>query len=131
MFEQLPGTIQDRLSDALYKWRGIGKWPEAEATVSGYVWTPDPEIWGEGIYRVSFSYRTREEIQTGRLSINGIENTPPYQRGTTFTLRYDPKRPSRYYYANERSNLERTMLILSAVGLGAVAAFIMISLFPN
>ena len=36
MFEQLPATaIQDRLSDAIYKWISIGNWPEAEATDSG------------------------------------------------------------------------------------------------
>ena len=55
MFDQLSATaIQDRVSDALYRWRGIADWPEAEATVSDYVWTPDAEILGEGNYQVSF-----------------------------------------------------------------------------
>jgi hypothetical protein len=132
MFDQLSATaIQDRVSDALYRWRGIADWPEAEATVSDYVWTPDAEIRGIGNYQVSFSYRTGDVIQAGMLGINGVEEAPPYLRGATFTLRYNPKRPSRYYYANERSNLERAMLIASAIAVGAVGAFIMISLFPT
>src|ERR1700751_3649015 len=125
MFEQLPATaIQDRLSDAIYKWRGIGNWPEAEATVSGCVWTPDAEMPGCGDYQVSFSYRTNEEIRTGTLGINGVAETPPYSRGDTFILRYNPKRPSRYYYANVLSRSERIALIVGAVGIGAIAGFI-------
>jgi hypothetical protein len=90
MFEQLPATaIQDRLSDAIDKWRGIGNWPEAEATVSGYVWTPDAEMPGCGNYQVSFSYRANEDLRT--LGINGAAETPPYSRGDTLFLRYNAK----------------------------------------
>jgi hypothetical protein len=132
MFEQLPATaIQDRLSDAIYKWRGIGNWPEAEATVSDYVWTPDAEMPGCGNYQVSFSYRINEKIRTGTLGINGAAETPPYSQGDTFILRYNPKRPSRYYYANVLSRSERIALIVGAVGIGAIAGLIVVSLFPR
>jgi hypothetical protein len=66
MFEQLPpsGTL-DKLSDAVYKWRGIAQWPETEATVLGYEWSPDPEICGEGRYLVLFSYRAGGKCKPG------------------------------------------------------------------
>lgn len=132
MFEQLPATaIQDRLSDAIYKWRGIGNWPEAQATVSGCVWTPDAEMPRCGHYQVSFSYRTNEEVRAGTLGINGVVGTPPYSRGDTFILRYNPRRPSRYYYTNVLSRSERIALIVGAVGIGAIAGFIVVSLFPR
>ena len=132
MFEQLQASsIQDRVSDALYKWRGIADWPEAEATVAKWTWTPDVELGGGfGNYQVLFSYPTPAGLQTGTLGINGYENAPPYATGDVFTLRYHPKRPSRYYYANELSRTERLALLLSAVAVGAAGAFLIISLFP-
>lgn len=132
MFDQLQASsIQDRISDALYKWRGIAGWPEAKATVAKWTWTPDAEMGeGSGNYRVLFSYPTPAGLQTGTLGINGYENAPPYAKGDVFTLRYHPKHPSRYYYANEPSRTERLALLLSVVALGAAGAFVIISLFP-
>ena len=132
MFEQMQASsIQDRISDALYKWRGIANWPEAEATVAKWTWTPDAEMGGEfGNYRVLFSYYTPVGLQTGTLRINGYENAPPYAKGDVFTLRYYPKRPSRYYYANELSRTERLALLFSVVALGVAGGFVIISLFP-
>ena len=132
MFNQLPASsVQDRVSDALYKWRGIAGWPEADATVSGVTWTPDAEMGGGfGNYQVSFTYPSSKGLHGGVLGINGDVNAPPYAKGDVFTLRYHPKRPARYYYANELSRTERLVLILSALALGAVGAFVMVSLFP-
>ena len=132
MFKQLPPSgISDRLSDAVYKWRGIAQWPETEATVSNVSWTPDPEIHGEGMYRTYFSYCAGGKTQAGTLTINGLESTAPYQRGDTFVLRFNPKRPSRYYYENVLSGLERAALIVTAVAVGAAGALVMIGLFPK
>jgi len=132
MFEQLPATaIQDRLSDAIYKWKGIGNWPEAEATVSDCIWTPDGEMPGYGNYRVSFFYRANEETRSGTFGINDVAGKPPYSRGDSFTLRYNPKRPSRYYYANVLSPSERIALIACFIGVGVLSAFIAVSLFPR
>jgi hypothetical protein len=132
MFEQLPpsGTL-DKLSDAVYKWRGIAQWPETEATVLGYEWSPDPEICGEGRYLVLFSYRAGGKVQAGKLRISGKESEIPYQRGDTFILRFNPKRPSRYYYENVLSNVERAALIVAAFAVGAAGALVMTGLFPK
>jgi hypothetical protein len=132
MFDQLEASsIQDRVSDALYKWRRIAEWPEAEATVLEVYENPDREMGPQALgYQVFFSYPTHNGIERGRFGINGVVNAPPYQPGQTFTLRYNRRRPSRFYYASERSGLERAMLIGSAVAIGALAAFIMCSLFP-
>jgi hypothetical protein len=132
MFELLPPSgISERLSDAIYKWRGIGQWPETEATVSNVSWTRDPEIRGEGMYWIYFSYSAGGKMQTGTLKINGHESAAPYQQADTFILRFNPKRPSKYYYENVLSGLERAALIVTALGLGAAGAMVMISLFPD
>ncbi len=132
MFDQFPpSSIQDRVSDALYKWRGIADWPEADATVSGVAWAPDAEMGGGfGNYQVSFSYPSSKGLQVGKFGINGYVNAPPYASGDVFNLRYNPKHPSRYYYANELSRTERIVLLLSFVVLGVVGAFVIVSLFP-
>jgi hypothetical protein len=82
MFEQLQASsIQDRLSDAFYKWRGIADWPEADATVSGVTWTPDSEMGGGfGNYQVSFRYPSSKGSQAGVLGINGNVDAPPYAK---------------------------------------------------
>ncbi len=88
------------LSDAIYQWRGIGQWPEAEATVWICDWVPDTEN-GGGWYNVTFSYRGNGEMQQGSFRSNAPESSSPYFRGDTFTLRYNPSRPSRFYIAGK------------------------------
>lgn len=131
MFDQLPAAMQDRVSDALYKWRGIAYWPEGEAHVLKSIWTPgDDELSGDvGNYRVRFTYQTSSGLQNGSLGINGYRTAPPYKEGDVFTLRYHPKHPARFYYANEPSRTEKLALLLSMVALGIVGAFILIFLF--
>ena len=132
MFEQLPPeNIQDRISDALYRWREIAEWPEAEATVSNVSWTPDMELAaGFGNYRVSFRYPTVNGFQEGTLGIDGHMDAPPYAVGDVFTLRYHPKHPSRYYHANELSRIERVALIVFFLAIGVGVGLIMVLLFP-
>jgi hypothetical protein len=73
----------------------------------------------------------RGEVQAGKLRISGKESEIPYQRGDTFILRFNPKRPSRYYYENVLSNVERAALIVAAFAVGAAGALVMTGLFPK
>ncbi len=132
MFEQLPASsVQGRVSDLLYRWRGIAEWHEVEAFVTAVTWTPDADL-GEpnGHYDVQFFYGTLSDTQSGAVGINGLVGAPPYRVGESFYLRYDPKRPSRYYNANAPSALARTSLVLGAIGLGVVVSVLVIALLP-
>lgn len=132
VFEQLPASaIPDKLSDLLYDWRGIATWPDSEATVHTCRFTPDMEIVGYGNYLVSFSYRAGNKLIEKSISINGDESAPPYRSGETFFLKFDPKRPSRYYCATQRSGTEILLLVLFCVLLGLVGAFFVIGLYPH
>ncbi|AFL89411.1 hypothetical protein Terro_3189 [Terriglobus roseus DSM 18391] len=119
----------DRLSDALYKWRGIAGWPESEALVSACIWTPDAELGGGvGNYRVLFSYPVKDGVQTAKLGINGVNGRSPFRVGDTFTLRYHPKHPARFYYANEMSQMARVGLVAIFLLVGGLAALLVIGL---
>jgi hypothetical protein len=92
---------------------------------------PDVEH-GDGLYDVTFTYRVNDEIQTGSFKIGGTERSAsPYSRGDIFTLSYNPKCPSRFYYANERSGLEKVGLIFFFIMIGICGAFLMITLLPQ
>jgi len=128
MFDQLSSRSPiDLLDDAIYRWRGIAQWPETEATVYSCAWVDDREN-GSGWYDVEFSYWGNGEIQKGSFRNLGRETASPYFRRDTFTLRYNPKRPSSFYYANERSNLSSLPLILLFVVIGTLAGLIVIGL---
>ena len=132
MFDMLkPTGIPDSFSEALYKWRGIACWPEAEAVVLECVCTPDAEMPGYCNYQVLSTYPAKDGIQTGRLGINGTAGHRPYITNDTFTLRYNPLRPSVFYYANEMSRLQRIGLVAAFVALGLVGAFLVVGVFPH
>jgi len=129
MFDQLSsGSPIDLLDDAIYRWRGIAQWPETEATVYSCAWVDDREN-GGGWYDVTFTYWGNGEIKEGSFRNFDRETASPYFRGDSFTLRYNPKRPSSFYYANERSNLSSLRLMLLFVVIGTLAGLIMIGLF--
>ena len=112
MFEQLPSQSPlDRLDDVLYRWRGIARWPEIEATVYSCEWVQDQEN-GGGWYNIVFTYWGNGEIQRGSFRNFGSETASPYFQGDTFTLRYNPRRPASFYYANERSPATTVFIVL-------------------
>jgi hypothetical protein len=120
MFNQPPPSgLLDNVSDILYRWRGIEKWPETEACIQEIEWISDAEFGPRaGMYRLGFRYITPQGIQTGSLTIGGIEDTPPFTKGDTFDLRYHPRRPSRYYQTITKSREEVLFLILCFATLG-------------
>jgi hypothetical protein len=129
VFDQLQAAgIQDRVSDAIYKWRGIATWPEAEASVTSCSYAYDNETPGNGTYTVAFVYQSVNGFEAGQLLVWGREEHSPYFKGDTFTLRYNPKHPNRFYYAGERSPLGTLLLLIFFVVLGASGALIAISL---
>ena len=72
---------------------------------------------------MTFSYRGNGEMQQGTFGSNAPETSSPYFRGDTFTLRYNPKHPSRYYIAGERTG---RLQVVIAIGLGMAAALIVL-----
>ena len=132
MFDQLQAAgIQDRVSDAIYKWRGMATWPEAEASVTSCSYAYDNETPGNGTYTVAFVYQSVNGCEAGQLLVWGPEEQSPYFKGDTFTLRYNPRHPHRFYHAGERSRLGTLLLLLFFVMLGVVGAFIAIALSPR
>ena len=130
MFEQLQASgIQDRVSDAIYKWRGLATWPEAEAAVTSCSYAYDNETPGNGTYAVTFVYQSANGFEAGQLFVWGREEQSPYVKGDNFTLRYNPKHPNRFYYSGERSRLGSLLLLFFFAVLGASGALIVNSLF--
>jgi len=118
MFDRVqPDGLLDRIDDLIYRWRGIANWPEAEATVFSCSWVPNQES-GGGWYDVVFTYRVGGELQRGSFRTGGTETTSPYFRGDVFTLRYNPKRPKRFYYAAEPSL--RPVLVVGVILVAAI-----------
>jgi hypothetical protein len=122
MFDQISSKSPiDYFDDAIYRWRGIAEWPEAEATVYSCEWVQDQEN-GGGWHEIVFTYWGNSEIQRGSFKNFGPESQSPYFRGDTFTLRYNPRRPSNFYYANERS-AATTVFIVVFIGALIISFF--------
>jgi hypothetical protein len=123
MFDQLsPKSPIDYLEDALYRWRGIARWPETEGTVYSCEWVQDQEN-GGGWYDVVFTYWGGREIQRGSFRNFGPESESPYFRGDTFSLRYNPRRPSSFYNANELSTAT-TIFIVVFICVVVISTFV-------
>jgi hypothetical protein len=87
------------LREQIEKWRGIDRWPEADATVVGI------EIVSEGGYRrpppsarISFFYHDATEfMQSGELVVDNLTSLYNLQANDTFRIRFNPQRPSKFY----------------------------------
>jgi hypothetical protein len=95
VFEELPTGPLGKLSDLIYRWRGIDSWPTATATV----YTCEFHEGGRGPskYEITFSYRAGGEIQDGSYYEQGSVDSPPFQPGDTFTIKWNPKHPNRFH----------------------------------
>ena len=95
MFEELPTGPLGKLSDLIYRLRGIDSWPTATATV----YTCEYRQGGRG---PSF-YRSHSLITLGERyrAVHTIEasssDSPPFQPGDTFTIKWNPKHPNRFH----------------------------------
>ena len=95
MFEELPTGPLGKLSDLIYRLRGIDSWPKATATV--YTCEFHEGGRGSSFYEITFSYRAGGEIQDGSYYERGSVDSPPFQPGDTFTIKWNPKHPNRFH----------------------------------
>jgi len=128
MFDQpAPASLSDKLSNAIYRWRGIDKWPEAEATVFSCEWVLGGR-YNPGHYVVTYSYWANGEIQEGSYSEDGSETQSPYQKGDTFSIRWNPRNPAKSYTAN--NNGERNLIWIPIVAI-LISILIVLILFGS
>ena len=85
------------LEELWKKAHGIDKWPETEATVSSVVRVPTARRRGE-INIVRFSYKTSDgTLLTGIFRADKYTALFEISTGDAFTLRFNPKKPNRYW----------------------------------
>ena len=129
MFERLPSSDPfDLLQDAIYRWRGIARWPETEATIYSCNWVADQEN-GGGWYDITFTYWSLNGIERGSFQNFGRETSSPYFRGEIFTLRYNPKHTARFYYPNENSPSRFLAIVLCFAAIGLLLTVVFVSVF--
>ena len=93
------------MTPVISKLRGVDKWPEVSATVVS------TEVVSEGGYeqpppsvRLSFYYRDLAgDLQSGEIVADSLTSLYNVQVNDTFTLRYNPKVPSKFYCAEVSS----------------------------
>ena len=95
MFEELPTGPLGKLSAFIHRLRGIDSWPIATATV----YTCEYRDGGRGpsCYKITFSYHAGGEIQDGSYYEQSSVDSPPFQPGDTFTIKWNPKHPNRFH----------------------------------
>lgn len=93
------------LEQQVEKWRGIARWPETDATVTSY------EVISEGGYkqgppsaRITFFYHDATySMQSGELVVDSLTSLYNLQVNDTFQIRFDPRRPSKFYSSEATS----------------------------
>jgi Protein of unknown function (DUF3592) len=76
-------------------------------------------------YEVTFSYRASGEKQQGSYKDESSEASPPFLPGDNFTMRWNPKRPNRFYAANSDSQRTRlAYLLLLAIAFLMLFSFL-------
>lgn len=105
---------------------GKNRWPEAEATVTS------SDVVSEGGYRrgwptarVVFHYRdSTGDVQYGEIVAGSMTSTYNLQVGDTFSIRYNPSAPERFY-CPEASSLDIDMNLWV---IGGVAGVVMVNI---
>ena len=97
MFDELPAGPLEKLSDRIDHWRGIESWPTAEATVYTCEFHQGGGRSGPSQYEITFSYHAGGEIQSGSYWEQGSADSPPFQSGDTFMIKWNPKHPNRFH----------------------------------
>lgn len=109
------------LSKGWLRFTGKDTWPSVAATVFSCEFTTrrqnDSSL---GHYHVVLSYAVDGEIYTGEFVDFGLQDEEYFRRGDTVQIRYNPKRPSKFYYPDLRTTT-RFHLICLAIGAGLAA----------
>jgi hypothetical protein len=91
------------------EWRGVTKWSFALATIDSCLWTSDGE--GGGSFETKFFYYVEGVCYFGKFSkAGGTEQYPPFNYKDTIDIQYDPKHPSRCFYADAFTTWEKVWL---------------------
>jgi hypothetical protein len=107
------------LNPTWLKITGRDRWLPTRAEIFSCDWTDledqtDSEV---GYYHVVYSYVVAEERYLGKFADYGFQSESYFRRGDTFTVLYDPSRPSRSYYPELRTRY-KFHLICFAIGAG-------------
>jgi hypothetical protein len=87
------------LERVIARWRGIGRWPETDATVTSYeVISDGSDKQGPPSARISFFYRdATNSLQSGELVVDSLTSLHNISVNDTFLIRFNPKRPCKFY----------------------------------
>jgi hypothetical protein len=105
------------LTEQIYKWRGIDKWPTTTATVTS------TEIVSEGgrsgrTMNIFFSYSpSGGSIESGKLFVDDYSSLYGLSNPDTFDVQFNPRKPSQYYSLEAKSVSSDIRLAISAIGL--------------
>jgi hypothetical protein len=86
------------LSDLLYKWHGIDKWPEVTATVTstGIDWMS--VRFNSRSMSISFTYQPMHTAdESGKVYVDEYSSIYGMAENDTFQIKYDPDHPFHYY----------------------------------
>jgi hypothetical protein len=114
------------LTEQIYKWRGIDKWPTTTATVTS------TEIVSEGgrsgrTMNIFFSYSPPGgSIESGKFFVDSYSSLYGLSDADTFDVQFNPRKPSQYYSLESKSLSSDIRLVISAVGLAFVAFLIIV-----
>lgn len=121
------------LDKLIQKLRGIDRWPETEAKVVS------SEIVSEGGYnqpppsaRIAFYYRdSKEETQSGEMAVDSYTSLYNLQVDDTFTIRFNPRKPSQFYSEEAGSSFTQLRFILWLLIGGIILAVLSIGLLSH
>jgi hypothetical protein len=116
-----------RLSTTWLRLTGKDRWLPATATVHTCEWSdlPDQVNSEVGHYHVVYSYVADGERYTGKFADYGNQHESHLDPGDTFTIRFNPRHPSRSYYPDRRT---RHAFVLICLLIGAGLAFLVCGL---
>ena len=125
MERELPAGAS-RLNQTWLHLTGKDQWPSTKATVYSCDFTTRRERdLPVGHYQVVVSYPVDGEIYTGKFVDFGLQAEDYFHRGDTLEVRYNPRKPSKFYYPDLRT---QTRFNLTWFAVGAVLAILVMLL---
>ena len=116
--------------DLVAKIRGVNSWPETLATISSVAkYQQSVGKYGGTQARscISFWYRDgHQNIQSGEFTVD--EDSPLFneEKDSTFTIRYNPARPNRYWSTEYSPTYDRAIyIVLGLLIAGLVVAAVL------
>ena len=115
------------LGKAWLRFTGKDQWPATTATVYSCDFNTRRQNDSFGHYYVAVSYRVDGEIYTGEFADFGSERDESFQKDDTLHVRYNPKRPSNFYYPDLRTrSLARIIWFAVGIALALIVQLIVV-----